>query len=157
MAITRARVILTSAVLVCLCLAAPASAEPTCRFPWTEDHDYFAHFEVGASYRSPYAEIIQVLARVCLVKDGIQQDDGTVTTRCAEWGFAVRNVQGTAIKTLVGRTVVWVNGQVLAQPNGIIPESWYVTSWGKLPPGCVPPVTVISTNEAGAVLVSQTR
>lgn len=147
------RVSLTAALLaLSLPTLAAAQTEPTCTFPWTDAHDYYAPFEVGHFYLSPYAEVIEVLTTVCLGYDGLVQPDGRVTRVCGAQGVAVRNVYGRGLISTQRKTVVWVNGEQLVYASAYVSSSTPRRAWGQLPDGCYPRSTVVQASDGTLVV-----
>lgn len=145
---------MTRLLTLCLFALTVPSLAPaqTCTYPWTPDHDTAATFDVGAYYRSPYAEIIEVLADTCLGYDTLVNDDGTETPVCVP-GLALRIVKGRPFLTSTRKSVVYLTGrETLAYASAVIPAETPVGSWGKLPVGCYEPSVVVSVR-SGSVQV----
>lgn len=124
----------------------------TCAYPWTATHEASALFQVGQFYRSPYNEVIEVLAETCVGYDTLLNDDGSETRVCVP-GLALRNVQGRPFLTSPKKTVVWINGaDVINYASSVIPADRPVGTWGQLPASCYAPSTVVSVQD-GAVQV----
>jgi len=121
-----------------LATASPLQAQ-TCEFPWGPDWDPTAKFEVGAHYMDPYSNVIEILGSTCRAWD--EWAGGRVCVRAV---LGVRNVKGRAIRTSVGKGLVYVENGLFYYANGEFPAETPLDNgkWGKLPIGCYPTTTV---------------